>query len=149
MPIDCGLMTPYGSIDLGQHWLRKWHVAWRHQTITWTNVDLASVRSSDIHLRAISRELLQLSIIFKTVYVKFHLNCSMSSALHWRWLYASKYCQDSGMEFMYLGNGFYGNTYSWLCISASALTRRNINWISARLFSHRKSNWFTCQFCFF
>ena len=29
----------------------------RHQTITWTNVDLSSVRSSDNHLRAISQEI--------------------------------------------------------------------------------------------
>ena len=50
----CGLLTSYGDRDLGQHWLRKWLVAWRHQTITWTNFDLSSVRSNGIHLRAIS-----------------------------------------------------------------------------------------------
>ena len=32
------------------------YVAWRHQAITWTNVDKSSVRSSDIHLRAITEE---------------------------------------------------------------------------------------------
>ena len=47
-----GLVTPFGDIDLGQHWLRWWLVAWRHQAITWTNVDL-SVRSRGILLRAI------------------------------------------------------------------------------------------------
>ena len=36
----CGLVTPLGDIDLGQHWLRNWLVAWWPQTITWTNVDL-------------------------------------------------------------------------------------------------------------
>ena len=41
-----GLMMPYGDRDLGQHWLRQWLVAWRHQAITWTNVDLSSVRFS-------------------------------------------------------------------------------------------------------
>ena len=47
------MVTPYGDIDLGQHWLRLWLVAWQHQAITWTNVDLLSVKSNDIHLRAI------------------------------------------------------------------------------------------------
>ena len=55
----CGLVTPFGSIDLCQHWLRKWLVAWRHQAITWTNyVDSSAIRSSGIHLRAISQEIL-------------------------------------------------------------------------------------------
>ena len=39
-----------GDIDLGQHWPRQWPVAWRHQAITWTIVDLPLIRSSDIHL---------------------------------------------------------------------------------------------------
>ena len=42
-------MTPYGDIDLGQHW--------RHQAITWTNVDLSSVRSSYINLKPNSQEI--------------------------------------------------------------------------------------------
>ena len=54
-----GLVTPIGDIDLGQHWLRQWLVALRHLAITWTNVDLSSVRSSGIHLRAISLEIPQ------------------------------------------------------------------------------------------
>ena len=49
-----GLVTPYGDVDLGQHWLRQWLVAWRHQAITWTNVDLSSDKSHDIQLRALS-----------------------------------------------------------------------------------------------
>ena len=36
--------------------------AWRHQAITWTNVDLPSVRSNENHLRAISQEISQSSI---------------------------------------------------------------------------------------
>ena len=43
---------PYGDIDLGQHWLRYWHVAWCH-AITWTNADLSSRVFSGIHLRTI------------------------------------------------------------------------------------------------
>ena len=46
-------MTPYGDRKLGQHW---------HQAITWTNVDLSSVRSRDILLRAISQQVSQPSI---------------------------------------------------------------------------------------
>ena len=46
-----GLATLYGVGDLGQHWFRQWLVAWRHQAITWVNVDLSSVRSCGIHLR--------------------------------------------------------------------------------------------------
>ena len=55
-------MTPYGHVDLGQHWFRYWLVAWRHQAITWTNVDLSSVRSCGIHVRTISQEIPQPSI---------------------------------------------------------------------------------------
>ena len=35
----CGLVTPYGDRDVGQHWLKQWLVAWRHKAITWTNAD--------------------------------------------------------------------------------------------------------------
>ena len=72
-----GLVTPYGDKDLGRHWLRYWLVAWRHQVITWTNVDLSLVRSSDIHIRASSQEVPEPSIteiIWKIKYLKFHSN---------------------------------------------------------------------------
>ena len=49
------LVTPYGGRDLGQHWFRQWLVAWRHQAITWTNVDFSLVRFLVIHLRAVSQ----------------------------------------------------------------------------------------------
>ena len=55
-------MTPYGNINLDQRWLRQWLVAWRHQAITWTNVDLSSVRSSGVHLSAILQEMPQPSV---------------------------------------------------------------------------------------
>ena len=48
-----GLVTPYGNRDLGQHWPRQWLVAWWHQAITWTNVDLSSVEFCGIHLTTI------------------------------------------------------------------------------------------------
>ena len=70
-------MTPYGDINLGQHRLRQWLVAWRHQAITWTNVDLSSVRSSGIHLRAILQEIPQPSVTeinLKITYLKLCSN---------------------------------------------------------------------------
>ena len=51
----CGLLMPYGDLDLIQHWLRYWLVAWQCQTITWTNIDLTPKVFCDIHLRAISQ----------------------------------------------------------------------------------------------
>ena len=48
-------MTPYGNLDLGQHWLRKWLVAWWHQANTWTNVQWGLV--------VISQEMLKISIL--------------------------------------------------------------------------------------
>ena len=70
-------MTPYGDIDLGQHWLRWWLDAWRYQTITWTNVDLSSVRSCIIHLRTLSKEALKVPISkasLKIEFLKLHPN---------------------------------------------------------------------------
>ena len=70
-------MTPYGNRDLGQHWLRQWLDAWRHQAITWTNADFSSFKSSDIHIRAISQEMPQSSItkiLLKITYLKFYWN---------------------------------------------------------------------------
>ena len=43
----CGLVMPYGIVDLDQHWFSSWIVAWWHQAITSTNVDWSPVRSRD------------------------------------------------------------------------------------------------------
>ena len=40
-------LGPSDDIDLGQHCLRKWLVAWRHQAITWTSDGLISRVSSE------------------------------------------------------------------------------------------------------
>ena len=64
-------------IDLGQHWLMQWLVAWRHQAIAWTNVDLSSVRSSYINLMAISQKINQSSMTktnMKITHLKCHIN---------------------------------------------------------------------------
>ena len=73
----CGLVMSYGDRDLGQHWFRKWLVAWRHQAITWTNIDVTSERSSDIHLRTISQVISLPSITeisLKIIHTNFHWN---------------------------------------------------------------------------
>ena len=50
-------------------------VAWWHQAITQTNLDLSSVKSWGIHIRAISLEMLKIYIIdmcLKIIYLKLH-----------------------------------------------------------------------------
>ena len=47
----CDLVTPYRDTNLKQHWLRYWLIAWWHQANSWTNVDLPSMKSSEIHFR--------------------------------------------------------------------------------------------------
>ena len=79
-----GIMAPYGDIDLAQHGLRQWLAAWRHQAITWTNVDLSSEKPSVIHLVAISQQELQAPITefgFKITYLKLLLNLSGANEL--------------------------------------------------------------------
>ena len=69
-------MTPFDEINLGQHWLRKWLVAWWHQAITWNNDDLSSVKSSDVHIIVIAQEKPQPSITkfsLKINNLEFHL----------------------------------------------------------------------------
>ena len=56
-----GLVTPYGVGDLD----------WRHQAITWTNVDLSSVRSCGNHLRTLSSEDLKISISIARLKIPF------------------------------------------------------------------------------
>ena len=70
-----------GGIYMRQR-TRSWlvqvkRIAWRNQAITWTSVELSSVRSSNIHLRAVSQEIPHQSInkiSFKFAYLKFRSN---------------------------------------------------------------------------
>ena len=81
----CGLVTPYGDMELGQHWLRLWRVAWRHQAITWTNIDLSSVRSLGIHLRASLLDNMKIPINktrLKIAVLKWHPGLPRASELH-------------------------------------------------------------------
>ena len=45
---------------LGQHWLRWWLVAWRHQAISWNIADFGLVSFCGIHLRGFSLRVLKL-----------------------------------------------------------------------------------------
>ena len=55
MLIHCGKVMPLGAINLGQHWLSKWLIAWWHWVITQTNFDLSSARSCDIWVHPLGR----------------------------------------------------------------------------------------------
>ena len=73
----CGIVTPYGDRDLGQQLFRWWLVAWRHQAITWINVEVSALRSSDVHLKAISLEISQPSVTkisVKIIFLRFYWN---------------------------------------------------------------------------
>ena len=61
------LSDAYGHIYLCQYWLS---FVWRHQSITWTNIDLSAVRFWGIHLRAISHEMLEIYILYFDMSVK-------------------------------------------------------------------------------
>ena len=56
--INCGLVTPYGDIDIGSD------NAWRHQAISWTKIDLSSIVSSQEDLKIpISKTSLKLAFL--------------------------------------------------------------------------------------
>ena len=80
-------LWPNGDKDQGRHRLRLWLVAWRHQAITWTNVDVSSVRPSGIHLMTISLEEIPRPPIDKTglkiTNLKFHSNIPGRNELNW------------------------------------------------------------------
>ena len=69
---------PYGIVYLGQHWFRWWH-----QAIIWTNVDWSSVRSCGIHLRAISQEILMISILDMSLNNNWFKITDASPRNHW------------------------------------------------------------------
>ena len=40
---SCDLMTPYGDLDLRQHWPGHWSVSEQHEYITWSNDDRSTL----------------------------------------------------------------------------------------------------------
>ena len=76
---------PYGGRYLGQHWLRSWLVAWRHQAITSTNADLSSLRPNN-HLMTISLEISQPSVTkisLKIIFLKCYWNLPGANELRY------------------------------------------------------------------
>ena len=103
-----GLVTPYSDINLG---------AWRHQTITWTNVDLSSVSSSGIHLRVILQEIPQPSVTeisMKITYLKFCSNLpganELSPLMH------DPYISGNGNKFISLSGSIDLRHYSKIVV---------------------------------
>ena len=41
----CHLMVPYGDTELGQHWLRRWLVAWQYQAISWIKSEITIIQA--------------------------------------------------------------------------------------------------------
>ena len=75
---------------------------WQHQAMTWTNVDLSSVMSSEIHLQTISQEIPQSSIItisLNITYIIFHCNFPVANELNTQ--YCSTFCSHT-LKGMYL-----------------------------------------------
>ena len=52
---DMNSLWPSDTTDLGQHWLRKWLIAWWPQAITWANINLQSKVFWGIQLKVISQ----------------------------------------------------------------------------------------------
>ena len=89
----CGMAKPYGKMNMGRHWLRQWLVAWRHQVITWTNVDFHMWGSlTGIRLRAISERVPKLLLfmmcencsflIYRHILMRQWVNCICPEEMH-------------------------------------------------------------------
>ena len=78
-------MTPYRDMELSQPRLGYWLVAWRHQAITWTNVNLSSVKSLGIHVKALSLDDVKIPINkmrLKIAVLKWHLGLPGANAIY-------------------------------------------------------------------
>ena len=60
--IHCSLVKPYGDTHLSQYLCRCWLIAWRHQAITWTNVDFLLLSFFGIHAIKIPQRVHKLPI---------------------------------------------------------------------------------------
>ena len=88
----CVLLMPYDDINLGQHWHRKWFVAWWHQAITWTSVDSRILTSISVQFyrkyntvitwRCLSRHGDDILFIVKMTAVWSQRKLSLSSYVH-------------------------------------------------------------------
>ena len=104
----CGLMTPYGDIDLDQHWLRLCLVAWRHQATAWTNFDLLLIKFSDIRLRAITKQMTPPSIAEICLRITFKNNILFKSLKGKAFKY---HTYHDGLWCMYAFHAIHTNIY--------------------------------------
>ena len=96
-------MMPYGIINLSQHWFRYWLVAWWHQAITWTSVDILSLGFCSIHLETISEEVLRVSVL------EIGLNVTLLESL--LLLFGLPPCQRSDMTLVEVSQHAYDYLY--------------------------------------
>ena len=100
--------------------------------ITWTNVDRSSVKSSDIHIRAISQEMPQPSIIkisLKITYLKFHSNFPWAKELIFHWsLFLKAWINHHWFRYYCLGTclvpSHYLNQWQPRCMMPYGITRQ-------------------------
>ena len=79
------------KLSIAFHYVNSWKYfvtfpsdAWQHQAITWANVDVSPIRSSDIQLRAFSLQTPQPSITkisWQISFLKFHSNLPEANEL--------------------------------------------------------------------
>ena len=70
----------------------------RHKAITWTNVDLSSIRSCGVHVRTISQEMTSAMNQLENYFSKFLSNLPGANELnraghHWFWLHTNPQTQ--------------------------------------------------------
>ena len=82
----CGLVTPFGDIDVSQYCLSQWLDAWQHDAITWTNIEFSFVKLIWFSLESNSQRVIKLSfytIRFKYALLKSHPLFSKDNVLIW------------------------------------------------------------------
>ena len=148
------MAKPYGKMNMGRHWLRQWLVAWRHQAITWTNVDFHMWGSLiGIRLRAISERVPKLLLfmmcencsflIYRYILMRQWVNCICPEEMHscTRYTYVSRKWVTTVLRY-FLVFAYWGIA---ICIKIHCHTLTTLMWICLSL---RKSvDFFMCFRC--
>ena len=95
-----------GGIDLGQHWLRYWFVAWCHQAITWTNADFSWLRFCGIPLRAMLQQVPKLSfctMLLKIIFKKKNTTTSVRNQWVKIYFYPYQYHMSDNFHCIFFG----------------------------------------------
>ena len=93
-------MVTYICVNIGSD---NGLVAWRHQAITWTNVDWSSVKSSDMNIRAFSQEMPKPTITkihLKITYLKLHSNLPGANELNIGYGITGLHCTKQIYEYL-------------------------------------------------